>query len=165
MASLADHIERYLREQLAAAEDGVLEVQRGDLSALFQCAPSQINYVLETRFTFERGYLVQSRRGGGGFIRLIRLASPSPGYVLEMIDRHVGERIGQERAECLVRGLAEAGVLSGREEALILAAMNRQVLDLPLPKRDEVRSRLLKAMLLSLLRREAAEGDVGNAMR
>lgn len=71
MANLADKIERYLKEHLSRTE--ILEVRRAMLAALFDCAPSQINYVLTTRFTPERGYLVESRRGGGGYIRIIRL--------------------------------------------------------------------------------------------
>lgn len=165
MASLTDHIERYLRDQLARAAGGVLEVQRGDLSEMFRCAPSQINYVLETRFTVERGYLVESRRGGGGFIRLVRLTCPSPCHVLDLLERHVHERVSQERAGHMIRGLEEAGVLSRREAAIMLAAMHRQAIGVPLPMRDEVRARLLKAMLLSLFRREAGEGEVGDAVR
>lgn len=71
MGSLSDLIERYLREQLAKAE--TIEIQRRELARMFRCVPSQINYVLETRFTMQHGYLVHSRRGGGGFIRITKV--------------------------------------------------------------------------------------------
>ncbi len=164
MASLADRIERYLREQLARTETGVLEVQRADLSAMFNCVPSQINYVLATRFTIERGYLVESRRGGGGFIRLMRLTCPFACNALDRLGQRIGERVSQEQAGHLVRGLEESGVVSRREADLILAATHRQAIGVPLPLRDAVRARLLKAMLLSLFRHEAG-GGVGDALR
>ncbi|HYG58005.1 MAG TPA: CtsR family transcriptional regulator, partial [Symbiobacteriaceae bacterium] len=71
MANLADDIEQFLKHLMG--DTGVAEVQRATLAAQFGCAPSQINYVMATRFTPERGYIVESRRGGGGYIRITRL--------------------------------------------------------------------------------------------
>ncbi len=148
MASLADAIEAYLLKRLEQA-NGFLEIQRGDLSAMFGCAPSQINYVLHTRFTHMRGFLVESKRGGAGYIRIARVASPSSGQVLEILKEKVGDRIGQERAESLLGTLVATGLITAREAAMIRAAVDRRTLSLPLPERDEVRARLLKAMLVA----------------
>ena len=71
MSQLSDTIERFIMELMA--EDGEAELQRNKLASQFQCAPSQINYVISTRFTSQQGYVVESRRGGGGYIRIIRL--------------------------------------------------------------------------------------------
>ena len=73
MSSLSKEIEQYLKELLSAANSGVLEIQRNMLSEYFHCVPSQINYVLSTRFTPAQGYLVESRRGGGGYVRIVSL--------------------------------------------------------------------------------------------
>lgn len=150
MASLADAIEAYLLQRLEQA-NGLLEIQRGELSEMFGCAPSQINYVLHTRFTHMRGFLVESKRGGAGYIRIVRVAFPSSGKVLEILNEKVGDRIGQERAEGILSALAAAGVITVREAAMIRAAVDRRTLSLPLPERDEVRARLLKAMLVASL--------------
>ena len=71
MATLSDSIERYLKGRLSKAVEGVIEIRRSEVAEQFDCVPSQINYVLETRFTPQRGYYVESRRGGGGYIRIM----------------------------------------------------------------------------------------------
>src|SRR5665648_399686 len=73
MGNLADRIEVYLKHILEQTSEGYIMLQRSELAGEFSCVPSQINYVLDTRFTVERGYLVESRRGGGGYLRIIRL--------------------------------------------------------------------------------------------
>lgn len=157
--SLADEIERHLLTLLAQTVDGALEIRRNALSEIFGCSPSQINYVLETRFTDARGFLVQSRRGGAGFVRILRLEPPPA--VRELLDGFVGESISQERAVHLVERMEAAGWLSGREAAMLTAALDRQHLDTPLPERDRLRARLLRAMILSLYRAEAGRPAAG----
>ncbi len=150
MANLADKIERYLKEHLRRTE--ILEVQRAMLAALFDCAPSQINYVLTTRFTPERGYLVESRRGGGGYIRIIRLNIESPEDLRDLIQRQIGDSLSQNEALDIVERLREEGIIDEREAAMMEVAMRREVLGLELPVRDTVRANLLKAMLTAILR-------------
>lgn len=154
--SLADSIERYILREMEL-KGGELEIQRNGLSGVFGCAPSQINYVLETRFTHVRGFMVESRRGGAGYIRVIRLSCPP--RILDLLERHVGTSIDQTRAGHLVHRLREAGVLSGREAAIMLGAVDRQVLGLGLPERDRLRARLLNNMILSLFRPEDEQGE------
>ena len=72
MGTLADEIERYIKKILEASHDGIVELQRNELALQFSCVPSQINYVLSTRFTTEQGYIVESRRGGGGYVRIVK---------------------------------------------------------------------------------------------
>lgn len=152
MPSLSDIIEAYLKELLDGLQGGPVELQRGELAQRFACAPSQINYVLETRFTTARGYLVESRRGGGGFIRLRRLVVGSMAEVLALIDESLSAPASQERAQGLLDRLLDAGILTPREHAVMTAAVHRETLLIDLPGRDILRASLLKAMLLAVLR-------------
>lgn len=145
--TLADAIERHILAQLAAA--GEIAIQRVELARQYGCAPSQINYVLATRFAPERGFVTESRRGGGGFIRVRRAAQPELGRIAAAI-RSSPEGIAQGPAHDLIARCREAGLLSDREAAMLGALTRREVIGLPLPLRDLVRARCLGAALLSL---------------
>jgi transcriptional regulator CtsR len=149
--NITELIEHYLKQSLENSLEGTIEIQRSDLADKFSCVPSQINYVISTRFTLEKGYFVESKRGGGGYIRIQRVDLPS----LEAVQRHirqtVGETIDQTTAEGLIYQLVEARFVTQREAYLLKAAMSRDVLALKLPVRDEIRAKLLKAMLIALL--------------
>ncbi|PWI58592.1 CtsR family transcriptional regulator [Sulfoacidibacillus thermotolerans] len=149
MRSTADLIEAYLSDLLAKSANGVIEVQRSDLAELFSCVPSQINYVIATRFTLERGYIVESKRGGGGYIRIRRAATVDLSEMKQLI-RDVGDRIAQREAEGILWRLETDGVLSSREASMLRTAISRDVLVLPLPERDMLRARLLAAMLAAV---------------
>lgn len=150
MANLADDIEHYLKRHLQ--ESPVIEVQRVGLAAQFGCAPSQINYVLATRFTPERGYVVESRRGGGGYIRIIRLNLEEGDALHVLIHREIGDQLSQVEAEGYIDRLREQNIIDDREAAMMQAAVNRETIPLELPVRDIIRANLLKAMILSILR-------------
>jgi Transcriptional repressor of class III stress genes len=151
LRNISDLIESYLKMSLENSAEGAIEIQRSDLADRFSCVPSQINYVISTRFTLEKGYFVESKRGGGGYIRIQRVSLPS----LEAVQRHirhtVGERIDQTAAEGLIYQLEEARFLTEREAHLLKAAVSRDTLALKLPVRDEIRAKLLKATLVALL--------------
>lgn len=152
MANLCDHIAEYLVQELQRTGTDALELRRGDVAERFACAPSQINYVLETRFTPERGFLVESRRGGGGFIRLIRLRLDRAAELIQYLVQRIGDRIAQEPAMHVVAHLREQRLIDEREANLISAALRREAIGLEPLQRDRVRARLLKSMLLSLLK-------------
>jgi len=149
LPNLSDYIEEYLKS-LLRERDGVVEIQRSELAERFGCAPSQINYVLATRFTPEHGYLVESRRGGGGYIRIIRL-NLGREDLLQWLQGGIGDRLTQDEAEAMIRRLQEEGFITAREAILMAAAMRRDVLAVDLPLRDLIRANLFKAMLLALL--------------
>lgn len=151
MRSIADIIEHYLKGLLAGSAAGVIEVRRSELAARFDCAPSQINYVLATRFTPAHGFLVESRRGGGGYIRIVKLPLERGGNPLSQLLELVGSEISQERSLGLLERLREEGLISEREFRLMRAAVDREVLRLGLPARDRLRALILRAMLQSLL--------------
>lgn len=145
----SDVIERYLQRLLRDAADGVVELQRGGLAERFSCVPSQINYVIATRFTPLRGYVVESKRGGGGYIRIRVLRSPHVNRMDELFAL-IGDAISQTEAEGIISRLERENLLEGREGALLRAAVSRETLDLPLPERDRVRARVLKGVLTAL---------------
>lgn len=153
MRNITDLIEHYLKGILQDSSEGAVEIQRSDIADKFSCVPSQINYVISTRFTLEKGYRVESKRGGGGYIRIQRVDLP----LLETLQQHIQETIGsdidQNTAKGLIYQLEEAGFLTVREARLLTAVVSREALALPLPLRDQVRARLLNAALIALLAR------------
>jgi transcriptional regulator of stress and heat shock response len=151
LRNITDLIEHYLKQILQSSSEGAVEIQRSELADKFSCVPSQINYVIGTRFTLEKGYYVESKRGGGGYIRIQRVDLPSLEAVQRHIQQTVGEQIDQTAAEGLVYQLEEARFITGREAFLLKAAVSRETLTLTLPLRDVIRAKLLKAMLIALL--------------
>lgn len=151
LRNISDLIEHYLKQILHSSSEGAVEIQRSDLAEKFSCVPSQINYVISTRFTLEKGYYVESKRGGGGYIRIQRVDLPSLEAVQRHIDQTVGERIDQTAAEGLIYQLEEAEFLNEREARLLRTAVSREVLALGLPLRDEIRAKLMRAVLIGLL--------------
>lgn len=150
MANLADDIEQFLK--LMMGDSGVAELQRATLAAQFGCAPSQINYVLATRFTSARGYIVESRRGGGGYIRITRLNLEAGDELHDLIQRQIGAQVTQDEAWGYILRLHEQNMIDEREAAIMQAAIHRETIGLELPYRDMVRANLLKAMILAVLR-------------
>ncbi len=150
MANLADDIERFLKQLLGNSQ--AVEIQRATIAAQFGCAPSQINYVLATRFTPERGYVVESRRGGGGYIRIIRLNLEDGDALHDLVRQEIGSRLSQEEAAGYIQRLLEQQIIDEREAAIMQAAIDREAIGVELPVRDVIRANLLKAMILALLR-------------
>lgn len=151
MRNISEVIEQYLKDILHKSPDDVIEIQRNELADQFQCVPSQINYVIGTRFTLEKGYLVESKRGGGGYIRIQKVQLPSKGGLPDYIFQIVGDQLSQSAAEGMVSQLHDADLITTREARLLSTAVSREVLVLKLPLRDQIRAKLLKSMLISLL--------------
>lgn len=151
MRNTSDMIEQYLKQLLQESPDGIIELQRNELAEQFQCVPSQINYVISTRFTLDKGYLVESKRGGGGYIRIQKVDLPVHEEIHVHVSRTIGAHIDQQAAEGLIYRLEEAKLVSCREANMLRAAVHRDTIALKLPLRDEARARLLKAMLVALL--------------
>jgi len=152
MANLCDEIEAFLKRQIAEAEQNILEIQRSSLAERFGCVPSQITYVLETRFSVDKGYLVESRRGGGGFIRIIKITHESAEEVLDFVNFNIGRVLTQDKAKNLVELLVEKNIITPRESDIMLSALDRNTLGIELPERDRLRARLLRSMVYAILR-------------
>lgn len=149
MRNISDLIEGYLKEILELQQQGLIEIKRSELAEQFQCVPSQINYVINTRFTAERGYLVESKRGGGGYIRIVRVEAHSKKDLFDELDQYIQNELAQSASEDIIYRLLNESIISKREAKLMLAALDRSTLELPLPLRDQIRARILRAMLMT----------------
>ncbi|MFZ5645659.1 MAG: CtsR family transcriptional regulator [Bacillota bacterium] len=151
MSNISDLIEKYLKELLQNSKLGQVDIQRNELAEKFDCVPSQINYVLTTRFTVERGFVVESRRGGGGFVRIIKLPIDVKVDTVSFLCDLIGRDVSQQAAGGVIRRLQEEGLLTEREAAIMRAAVGRDVLRIALPARDQLRALILKSMIISIL--------------
>ncbi|MCL6476787.1 MAG: CtsR family transcriptional regulator [Peptococcaceae bacterium] len=151
MSNISDLIEKYLKKLLEASKHGQVEIQRNELAEKFDCVPSQINYVLSTRFSVEHGFIVESRRGGGGFVRIIKVPMDEKVDIVSHLCDLIGSSISQQGADGIVRRLLDEGLVSEREAAVMKAALSRDVLRIALPARDQLRALILRAMTIALL--------------
>lgn len=150
MKNISDIIEEYIKNSLHISGEDNVELKRGEIAEKFQCVPSQINYVINTRFTIEKGYIVESKRGGGGYIRITKAQAKSDTDLVDEMLSYVGAQIAQPAAEGLLLRLLEEDVITEREARIMLSMIDRTVLQVGLPLRDQVRANLLTAMLLTL---------------
>jgi transcriptional regulator CtsR len=149
---LSDIIENFIKQALSDAE-GVAELQRNELASQFKCVPSQINYVISTRFTNDRGYYVESRRGGGGFIRISRVNISdrgNSGYLMHIVSS-LGDSIGQQEAEAFISNFVDYDIIKPREASIMKSAVSDKILmRVGQPERDMMRADILKNMLIGL---------------
>jgi len=145
---ISDLIASFLQESLDETGDGVLEVQRSDLAQRFNCVPSQINYVMSTRFSPERGYIVESRRGGNGYIRITRVRVDRETLLMHVINS-LGERVDLPSARAILSNLVQSGALEEDQGRTLLAAVGDKALRaVPRDLRDQVRADILKNVLI-----------------
>ncbi len=144
----SDNIEAYIKAILEQA--GMVELKRSELADVFQVVPSQINYVIKTRFTESRGYVVESKRGGGGYIRIGKIEfSDRHQMICELLD-HVGEQVSQQVFTDIIQLLFDESIISEREGNLLLATASDCVLGM---EASRIRSRMLKKILQQLDRK------------
>ena len=150
---LSDTIEHFIKELLTQEEQGV-ELKRNELAEYFGCAPSQINYVLATRFTLDDGYVIESRRGGGGYIRIVRVVSGRGERLNYLINERIGESIDEAAAARLIGQLVDQQVVSAEVGNVMRAAVSASALSVPIPGqlKDAIRARTLKTMLTHIAR-------------
>lgn len=154
---LSDTIERFIKTMLEQDEYEI-ELKRNELAEYFGCAPSQINYVLSTRFTVDHGYVTESRRGGGGCIRIVRIKSNSAQQLIRLLSQRIGEAIDETDASRLLAQLVERAVLSPSQAKMISYAISPQALGVPIPDslKDALRARIMRSMLLAAAQDENA---------
>ncbi len=146
---MSDLVAQYIMEMLER-QDGSAEIQRNELAGNLGCVPSQINYVITSRFTPEQGYIVESRRGGGGYIRISRVKMDK-GTALMHIINSVGDSLDKSAAEVMLRNMLQRRLLEMSAAKLIAAALSDRTLrQVEQDKRDALRADLFKNMLLTL---------------
>lgn len=152
---LSDSIEQFIKE-LLNTDDSEVELKRSELASYFQCAPSQINYVLATRFTLDDGYVIESRRGGGGYIRIVRVVQPGAQRLGYLIHERIGDAISEAEAVRLIGRLVEQQVITEGEGEIMRAAVSQQAMSVPVPDaiKDAVRAKALKSMLTAVARQQ-----------
>ena len=145
---ISDLIASFLQDCLDERGDGVLEIQRGELAQRFNCVPSQINYVMSTRFSPERGYIVESRRGGNGYIRITRVQVDRETLLMHVINS-LREQVDLPSARAILSNLTQSGALEEDLSRTLLAAIGDKSLNaVPRQLRDQVRADILKNVLI-----------------
>lgn len=155
MAQLSDTIEQFIKELLEG--DAQVELRRNELAQHFGCAPSQINYVLATRFSVDHGYIIESRRGGGGYIRIVRMRERSPETLLSAILERIGNSISEENAAALISNLMERNIVTKNEALLMRSAVGRNALALPVSAKDVLRASVLSNMIVQAFKNAEEE--------
>jgi transcriptional regulator CtsR len=144
VATMADLIARYIQKELEETQ-GQLELKRKELAEKFNCVPSQITYVLKTRFTPSNGYHVVSVRGGGGFIRIIEKS------IDDQIYEKIGDEITEKTARLLLKNLYEREVLTNEEFRILRPLVSDSILGISGKEANHLRSRMLKSIISSIL--------------
>lgn len=150
--SLSSEIAALILQMLREADSA--EIQRNELAQVLGCVPSQINYVLASRFTPEQGYLVESRRGGGGYIKITRVRYERGAMLMHVINS-VGSTLDARSCRAHILNLHHRELLDGRTVALLLAACSENVLQhLEQEQKEETRAALFKQLLLTAMQAE-----------
>lgn len=147
--AISDLIASFIMDALEL-DQGVTELQRGELAQRFSCVPSQINYVISTRFSPEHGYIVESRRGGGGYIRITRVSLDPKALIMRMVNS-IGNELELSTAAAFISNLFAEGAVDRTTARLFSAALSEPALrSVPAEYRKAVRAGILKQLLLSL---------------
>ena len=145
---MSDIIEQFLLDMLDTKSDVTLK--RNELASHFSCAPSQINYVIDTRFTGQRGYIVESRRGGGGFIRIKRVKVSSSNYLMHVVNS-IGEQINFDSVHAILTNMLQSDIITSRELVLMESVLSDRAIPFNRPQSDKYRAQVFKNMLMSLV--------------
>lgn len=147
---ISDVIAGFISDLLSDS-DGIAEIQRSDLANRFNCVPSQINYVISTRFSPEHGYIVESRRGGNGYIRITRV-TPDPELLIMHTVNTIGDDLDLKTSVALIGNLLQNDIISENHAKLMLAATGTSALrSAPRAAQDVLRASILKQMLINVI--------------
>ena len=146
---MSDLITNEILRMLNESDEHTAEIQRNEFAGIIGCAPSQINYVLSSRFTPERGYIIESRRGGGGYIKIKRVVMNHSSAIMHLINS-IGDRIDALSTRIVLENCIETGLISREIARIMAAAVSEKVMQqVPPILKDNVRAAILKQMLLS----------------
>lgn len=148
---LSEHIAKLIEEMIEAG-DGTTDVRRNDLAQRIGCVPSQVSYVISSRFTPERGYITESRRGGGGYIRIIRVPMTKNEYLAHFFN-NMGSSLSEDDARACIKGLMESAIITEREALIITAAVSSSALDrLDRRSGNILRADIMRHIIMTLMR-------------
>jgi transcriptional regulator CtsR len=150
MARLSDIIEEFIKQLIENNDETELQIQRNELANYFSCAPSQINYVLTTRFTVDKGYYIESRRGGGGYIVIRKVEFETHKSVHEAISEKIGSSVTYDAGVQIIDSLSGHDLITDREAMIMKAAINDRTLGV-LENKNKIRAELLKAMIITII--------------
>lgn len=145
---VSDLIEEFIKD-LFQDEQDYIEIQRNNLAEQFNCVPSQINYVIATRFKPSQGYYVESKRGGGGHITIRKISNTKQDYLMYIIN-NIGDTLTSQDVDILISDFLSYDFITGKEAKLLKVATSDNVLQLDKETKDKVRSRIFKNMLINL---------------
>lgn len=145
---MSDIIEEFIKD-LFDEENEAIEIQRNELAEHFNCVPSQINYVISTRFKPSQGYYVESRRGGGGHITIKKVNNTKEDYIMHIIN-NIDKMLSSNEVDILISDFLSYNIIDKKEAKLLKVATSDNVLRLPKEVKDEVRARIFKNMLLNI---------------
>ena len=146
---MSDIIEDFIKELFDEDESDFIEIQRNELAQQFNCVPSQINYVISTRFKPSQGYYVESRRGGGGNIKIRKISNTKSDYIMHIIN-NIENEITANEVDILLSDFLTYNIVTPQEAKLLKVATNDNVLKLDKNIKDQVRARIFKNMLLNI---------------
>ena len=148
---LSDLISQTIIEMLSESETGATEIKRNEFANMLGCVPSQINYVLSSRFTPENGYIVESRRGGGGYIKITRIRLDRSSAIMHIVNS-IGSEISINAVRIILDNLFEQGVITAEQNVLLRAAISDKCyMDIPPIIRNRVRASVFKNMLITCI--------------
>lgn len=149
--NLVDMIEKYLREEVDKSSNDVLEVKRSDLAELFSCVPSQINYVISTRFAPEMGFYVETRRGGGGYIRIKKVNAYEDEIINNIFDK-IGNKMSQHVVDVYLKVLLDYNVIDKNVARIIkVATSDKSLQNLSIEDKDVTRANIFKNVVLNVI--------------
>jgi len=153
MVRKSEEIEEFLKDMLKQTGNNMIEIQRNILAQQFDCAPSQITYVLTTRFKDNKGYIVESRRGGGGSIKIFELKMKGDKQIDDLITRSIGDSLTKFKAYDILDHLFSKNIITERESQIIKRAISDRALSLiPSENKNPVRAKILKESLLAVVK-------------
>ena len=149
MASISDIIEKFIKDLMEDSD--TVQIQRNELASLFNCAPYQINYVLTTRFSREKGYEVQSKKGGGGYVKIDKVAKLNKEQVLYILHKKIDKEITYIQSKVIIKWLLDINLINNRESKIILCAIDDKSLNTPIRGLNDIlRAKVLKNIIEEL---------------
>ena len=145
---MSDVIEDFIKQMFE--DEDIIEIQRNDLAQHFNCVPSQINYVIATRFKPSQGYYVESKRGGGGSIKIKKVNITKSNYFMHIINS-IGDSLTAQEVDIFISNFLSYNMVNTIEAKLLKVATSDNVLKIEQPTRDELRARIFKNMLVNLI--------------